>query len=81
MIDQLKKDIASLEEYRKKLEKQQLSFPVDDDSVKTIRGSAFYSLGNVVPFSLASPYNESSTIIVGDKKYLLDTTPFLDLSL
>lgn len=77
-MEQLKKDIASLEEYKKNMERQQLTFPVDIESMKTIRGTAFYSLGDVVPYNLMT-YDESSTIKIGDRKYLIDTTQFVNI--
>lgn len=76
MTDQLKKDIALLEEFVNSLNKQQLTFPVDVASKNIIRGSAFYVTNFTQPFSLGSPYDESSTVMVGNKKYLLDTGPF-----
>lgn len=80
-MNDLIKDIETLEKYMTDVDKQQLTFPIDVESEVAIRGDAFYAIGSSGPVSLASPYDDSSEVKIGDKKYLLDTTSFLDLGI
>lgn len=81
MIEQLKKDITELEAFKVEMERQQLHYPIDKNSMSTIREGSLYALGSVEPIGLAPTFDESTTIKTRDKTYLLNTTSFVDIGL
>lgn len=79
-INSIKNQIREMEEFKTNIERHQLSYPVDIDSMNTIRGDAFYQVGEVIPYGLVT-YNEPTEVKVGNKKYLLYATEFVDISI
>lgn len=79
-LDLIKNQIREMEEFRTNLERQQLTYPIDVDSMNEIRGDAYVYIGDVMPFSLVT-YDEPTEIIVGNKRYLLYMTQYADLSI
>lgn len=47
-MEQLKKDIASLEEYKRRLDRQQVSFPLDVESLRAARENVLVPTGKVI---------------------------------
>ncbi len=74
-ITKLKNDIEELERFTKQLESKQLNFPLDQNSINTVRLDLLVPTGNfIIPAGLASPYDESIEVNAGNKKFLLQTT-------
>lgn len=80
-LNHIKTKLKVLQDFKERIEKQQLNYPVDRQSMDTIRGLGFYYVGFVEPLSLATPYDESSEIQTNGKKYLLDTGSFVDIGI
>lgn len=79
-IKQLEKQITELEFFKSNLEKQQLNYPIDKLSADILFKDVITKANfDIIPYSLGT-YDESTTISINGKKFLLDTTQFIEFA-
>lgn len=73
-IKLIKNQIKELEDFRSKIQKQQLDYPLDDESYDVLRENMIVPDGTfLVPIGLGT-YSDYVEIDLNGKKYLLETT-------
>lgn len=74
-IERMKAEVKAIEAYKAKLEKNQLTYPLDEVSRANLKKDIIFPTGySVFPVSLVS-WDEMTEVSVNEKKYLLYTTP------
>lgn len=79
-LNTIKSKIKEFEDFKNNLDKQQLTYPLDQISSDIISDKAVVFTGDfVVPAGLASPYDEHTEIITNNGKYIIVSTAFVEL--
>lgn len=77
-IEQIKKQIEELETFKAQIEKEQLKFPVDRQSMDLISDKAIIIPSaekiTVTSLNLAGPFEEATEVKTLKKKYWLETS-------
>ena len=74
-LDQIKKDIAEFEEFKKSIDRQQLTFPLDSRSIGVMHEDLMIPTGNIIypyidgPITPGSLNSQEAT--VNGKRFLL----------
>lgn len=76
----IKNKIKEFEDFKNSLDRQQLTYPLDIISSDIVSDKVIIDTGETVfPVNLATPFDEATEIVTNNKKYLLESTSFVQI--